>query len=1157
MYSKFLFVGLGGSGGKTLRFLKREIRRWMDAHGAGTRIPGAWQFLHIDTPAVPDGEEITPIAPRLDDDEYMGLINAGMSFSALQKMLDGNPRLRHELRTWRVEPAGLGVPLEQGAGQMRAIGQSVAMAYAEPIRRRLTERVNRIRRPQARAELADLFSEVEDQSAAPDSATYVVVVSSLAGGTGAGLLNLVCDILRAMDTPAGDNIFAILYTPEVFQSLGRAAAGGVHPNSLAALCELLNGQWWHGGDMNAPTTVPPRQNPVLIGAGLPKPQASSGPKFPFLVGRVAEGGVDHGTPDRLFEMVGRSLLSWVSDMAVQSRFVAYTSGNWAQSALEQPQGRILVNAGNPHERGMPCFSALGFARLSVGGEHFGRYATQRLVKDALGHLARYHTDSDEALAAATDLDTSDPVLILRRIAENHLPAFLRDARLTEVGRDDNEILDDLTPQRHGELVGQMKHDAQELAGVHPGAEHDVGDWRRRIADAIGMARSTYEAEYRSELTKSAVEWIPAARDWVLHAVRQRIASHGLLVTAELCSQTKRYLEHDVADDLIHNDLDQCRRWADQAIAYVNEALETAGKKVKHDDQRLEEALERGVNAASYIGNALVCEQAAALAGQFAERVMDPLAKALRDAHAAAEDDSRQAVSFPDWNDEPPSADVRPPAGDFSLIDPDDYPQDFLELLSEGVGSEEHERAQREHVRGELISGSFLSDAAAGQHDHIGSCVEIDRDWWPSTEFAVSHPPAELRIRMATGRSDLEARARAWLGRPGSPFERFLGRSIRDFVGTTDAFDNRGPSEAQAGRNRRRFLNQLTGALTAAAPLINIDEQLVGLVHPDAPQLGPRLQLSSVPLASHPIEDELRASLARAGIDDDSIDASLTADGSVDHIDITSTLPAPVSLLVVESLMRPIAERWFALDTAGRRRDFWQRRRAQPLDAFVPAPQALLRCMVRGWFTGRLLGRIWRMQDAWVIWSPVQGVPLTFTEHFLSEPGDGAGDVDALPLVLEALALAYVDVSRTGSLAPLLPYVELRQLGRAQPEGALLGYDALAPVFGEWVTNGEFGPVGDPSAALLAQPLADGDAGLATPATRLEHLETLCRESISAYEELFEAAKTEWDRSPAHLTTAPQWSGLWERHMRPALNDLAVAAHRQAQVSAGLRRTLIS
>ena len=206
MYSKYLFVGLGGSGGKTLRFLKREILRWMDAHDAGTNIPSAWQFLHIDTPTVPDGEEISNIAPRLEEDEYMGLIAAGMNFQALDKLLVGKSSLRHEMRTWRVEPAGLGVSLEQGAGQMRAIGQSVAMAYAKQIRDRLGDHVRRMTQPSAGGDLAELFNTVENQPAASESAMYIVVVSSLAGGTGAGLLNLVCDILRAMDTPAGDEV---------------------------------------------------------------------------------------------------------------------------------------------------------------------------------------------------------------------------------------------------------------------------------------------------------------------------------------------------------------------------------------------------------------------------------------------------------------------------------------------------------------------------------------------------------------------------------------------------------------------------------------------------------------------------------------------------------------------------------------------------------------------------------------------------------------------------------------------------------------------------------------------------------------------------------------------------------------------------------------
>ena len=89
MYSKFLFVGLGGSGGKTLRFLKREVTRWMAAHDAATRLPSGWQFLHIDTPVVADGDEIDDLAPRLSSDEYFGLIGAGMDFRALQNILDG------------------------------------------------------------------------------------------------------------------------------------------------------------------------------------------------------------------------------------------------------------------------------------------------------------------------------------------------------------------------------------------------------------------------------------------------------------------------------------------------------------------------------------------------------------------------------------------------------------------------------------------------------------------------------------------------------------------------------------------------------------------------------------------------------------------------------------------------------------------------------------------------------------------------------------------------------------------------------------------------------------------------------------------------------------------------------------------------------------
>lgn len=1145
MYSKFLFVGLGGSGGKTLRFLKREIGRWMEAHGVGARIPNAWQFLHIDTPTVPDGQEINDIAPPLEDDEYMGLINAGLSFKALQHMLDGDHYLRDELRSWRVEPAGLGVSVDQGAGQFRAVGQTVAMAFSSQIREKLEERVRRMTGPGAQSELGELYDAVEasrNGHAGPDANMYIVVVSSLAGGTGAGLLNLVCDLLRAMETPAGDRIFALLYTPEVFQSLGGAVTGGVYPNSLAAICEMLNGQWWQGSDVSAPSIAAPKQNAVLSRAGLPKPQERSGPTYPFLVGRVAEGGVDHGTPDRLFEMTGRSLLSWVTDLVVQSRFVAYTSGNWAATALAHEQGPILVNAGETHEQGLPCLSALGFSRLSVGGDHFERYAQQRLVKDALAHLARYHTDSGEAVAVARNLETEDPDAILRKIAEDHRPAFLHETRLAEVGPDDNEIIDDLRPARHEELYGEFLRQVRQNSGVDHYDKLDVEEWRRHISDAIVEARRTYEVEYRRDLELSTDEWIEAVRERVTEAVERRIGLHGLLVAAELCSQTSRYLTEEVAVDLTDNDVEQNKRYAAQASDVVNEALETAGRAVPSDDARLEEAISQGVSAAAYAGDALLCGQAAVLAAQVADRILTPLSRALRDAHDVAEADARRTVSWVNWDDEPPPIDVRPPTGDFSLIDPDNYPRYFSDLVGRDVGDAIHLLEQREQVRRDIISGSFLERTATAASGTVSSCMTVEQDWFPEQGAARSRPPADLRVSLSTRLDDLTDRAHAWLRRPGSAWDNFLGRSIRDFVGTTDAFDAKAISEAEARRNRSRFINQLNAALAAAAPLINIDESLLGLVHPNTDRSGPRLQLSSMPLAAHPIEEELRSALSRAGINDDEIGRALTSDSSVDHIDITSALGAPISVLAVESLLRPISERWFQLNSVGQRNAFWARRRAQPLESFIPAPQALIRCMVRGWFTGRLLGLVRPVDGSWAVWIPRDERCVSFSREWLSAPR-ASRDQDSLALVLESLALAYVEVSRNGTLQPLLPYIELRELGRSKPEGGLLGYESLSPVLDRWVTDGLIDAEAGDAAVLISERISDGDS---TPAERLSRLAAVCREVISGYEQLYSESQAQWRSQPALLSTAPHWTGLWECHMSPALNDIAQAAERQAQ-----------
>jgi len=243
MYRPFVFVGLGGSGGKTLRFLKAGLRRWLDDHEWDEPgVPEAWQFLHIDTPTIPDGKELNQFVPMLEPGEYVGLVGDGVDYQAVSNALDNIEGMSDELLGWRIDPVSLGVPISEGAGQFRAVGRTVAMLQGKTIRNRLRNSFDRVKTPHARAQLGALYSKATGLApASAYPAPTVVVVSSLAGGTGAGLLVNVCDLLRELED--GSHTLAVLYTPEVF---GTVAGAGVHPNSLAAISEILNGHWLNG-----------------------------------------------------------------------------------------------------------------------------------------------------------------------------------------------------------------------------------------------------------------------------------------------------------------------------------------------------------------------------------------------------------------------------------------------------------------------------------------------------------------------------------------------------------------------------------------------------------------------------------------------------------------------------------------------------------------------------------------------------------------------------------------------------------------------------------------------------------------------------------------------------------------------------------------------
>ena len=112
------------------------------------------------------------------------------------------------------------MPLSLGAGQFRAIGRTVAVWTAGRIKSAINESLAGLEQALVDAELKDLFHNITGEAADGKPRTHIIIVSSLAGGTGAGLMQDVCDIIRAMDKSYSDEIFAVLYAAEAFDALG-------------------------------------------------------------------------------------------------------------------------------------------------------------------------------------------------------------------------------------------------------------------------------------------------------------------------------------------------------------------------------------------------------------------------------------------------------------------------------------------------------------------------------------------------------------------------------------------------------------------------------------------------------------------------------------------------------------------------------------------------------------------------------------------------------------------------------------------------------------------------------------------------------------------------------------------------------------------------
>ncbi|MBU6151618.1 MAG: hypothetical protein KGR25_09225 [Chloroflexi bacterium] len=213
---------------------------------------------------------------------------------------------------------------------------------------------------------------------------------------------------------------------------------------------------------------------------------------------------------------------------------------------------------------------------------------------------------------------------------------------------------------------------------------------------------------------------------------------------------------------------------------------------------------------------------------------------------------------------------------------------------------------------------------------------------------------------------------AWLGEPrlSADLGTFLRQGLKAYVES-------GTPQEQVQR-QNDFLAALTAAVNIAAPFVKVKPSVVAALHPNLSANSREVLVSTIPFpAGHPLHDPIRkvfrngkllhpGNAARA-------DAWFATTNAHDISVFTTT--SPMLPMVFDNLMVPIAQSWAqASPSTNSRLSFWTYRRARPLVECIPVGPKQLQAMVRGWFTGRLLGQITRQQErgsGWrvQIWNP--------------------------------------------------------------------------------------------------------------------------------------------------------------------------------------------
>jgi hypothetical protein len=1079
---RFLVVGCGGSGGATLSYLMDQLRSELHAAGVDKLVAG-WQFVHIDVPSAadsgPDGLANVPT----QGGTYIGCGPQGSSYAILDGAL--SQRLAEDtaldtIATWAPRrPDQVTNPISAGAGQYRSIGRMITLSKAGEIRAKLQAAWDELFRVETMSEMAALELPGAGRFD-PNEPPLVLVVSSMAGGSGASMALDVCRLLTLVSGLDPKLMGVFMVTPDIFESLPQSARIGVRANALAMLGEIVASQ-----------SGAARDHDVRILRALGQ-QNGEGEPIPFArvfpVGRYI--GADRtifgdGSQFAVYRGLGRGLAGLMMSGTASDQFVSYDLGNTASPAGDQS----LLGWGIPVWDPLP-WGTYGFSSLSMGRDRYAEYAAQRLARSCADKLVHGHLQPGNPASGNEQLDallSSQWEAICDSLG---LPSAVGDeeARTNILG---SWVVSTAFPRETvSALVTGLVE--RQLRGYLPHPEDIRAEqWVPIFRQAIANRRAAIEDACAAAAYDLAFSWHQSFAERLDDAVVAAVSTLGLPYARALVDHVRRHI-----DDALAAPVAQLGSMGPADIValppQVDAALNSLRGVMSNADQVLAMALDgisAGVRRQLYAAaSARVADVMRVMGAELLGPLRDSLSEALILLEQAQEEPptdvglarlaTDQYTAWPSDADELVPPRFAEANNEVFLINSSEFMARYeTDLVKAVVGSQglmpfttAVEEATTLVISGEWqTTGGVAAPGTPLEH----TATWITRALGTDPETGRTRVPAMSQVDMHTRPSELLARARLYVGRPAEAFHEFCKVSLRDFV------QGVGASESEIASRRGDIAAKFTEALSLARPLASVNDQALQRLHPGQ-QVEYRYKFSEIPFAGQPVApalaDALRSNPRIDRASKENYGRSLSDDDEVTRIDIFGSYPN-YSPLAFDSVLVPAAQEWASLTGPGRT-GFWRYRRSRPLAASLPMTDGERRTLAAGWFVGQITGRIRIPLAPYTepvrIYDDAAARWLNFPHPLLTPPSEFKAGYDWLPAVMESILLAMAQSHEPPVMTSLAPYHALRALFDATPQEPASGILQLSCVqlLREFIEAGVSGPgleSGVPAIAAAATP----------------------------------------------------------------------------------------